>query len=235
MTDAKESLSPGGYSGVEYWDAYHEEALTRDIDRAVKLKLWLESLLPLLKGLEDRRVLDLGCGSGHDAVALSRQGFQVSGCDISGVAIEEARALARRQGQAIELLRHDIATPLPYADATFSAVICNLTLHMFTPETGQGVTAEVKRCLEPGGLFAFHVNSTEDLPYRRKLQPPVRRLENGMYCLGRGQTMRFFSEADCRDLLQGWELVLLQPAQMLREDGAVQKCAWRCAARKPFA
>ena len=102
---------------------------------------------------------------------------------------------------------------------------------MFTPPVAQDIVGEVRRCLQPGGLFAFHVNATEDLPYRRKLQPPVKKLDNGMYYFGRGQTMRFFSEADCRELLRGWKIVMLEPVQMLRPDGRIQKCAWRCAAR----
>ena len=233
MTEIKKAITEAGYSGVEYWDDYHQVALGKTLNRAAKLKVWLDSFVPYLGKLEGKRVMDLGCGSGHDALALARQGFTVSGCDISSVAIREARELAEERGLSARFIQHDIAQPLPYEDGAFDAVVCNLTLHMFTAATAKRVVAEVSRCLAPGGLFAFHVNSTDDLPYRRKLQPPVSRLDNGMYCFGKGQTMRFFSEQDCRELLSGWDLLLLDPVQMLRDDGAVQKCAWRCVAKKP--
>ncbi|WP_305783336.1 class I SAM-dependent methyltransferase [Symbioplanes lichenis] len=40
------------------------------------------------------RVLDLGCGTGELAIALARHGHQVTGIDISPVAVEAARAKA---------------------------------------------------------------------------------------------------------------------------------------------
>ena len=78
----------------------------------------------------------------------------------------------------------------------------------------------------------FHVNSTDDLPYRSKLQPPVVSLGKEFFRFGKGQTMRFFSESACRELMCDWSILLLEHVQMLRQDGQVQKCAWRCIAQK---
>lgn len=229
--DCPESRLPAErYSGAKYWDEYHEIARGKSLDRTTKLKTWLESFRPLLDALDEKTVLDLGCGSGHDAVALSRSGFEVSGCDISGIAMDEARKLAANANQDIDFRQLDIARPLPYRDSQFGAVVCNLTLHMFPPAIADDIVQEVERCLAPGGLFAFHVNATRDIPYRRKLQPPVRELENGMYCFGQGQTMRFFAEEDCRELLKNWKIALLEPVEMLDSKGGIVKCAWRCAA-----
>jgi len=229
-TDAKQTTD--GYSDERYWDEYHEIALAKSLDRAIKLETWLDSFRPLLEGLKGEAILDLGCGGGHDAVALSKSGFRLSGCDISGIAVKEATRLAQDRSQDVDFIQHDIATPLPYSDGQFSGVICNLTLHMFPPTIAKRIVNEVRRCLLPGGLFAFHVNATDDLPFRRKLQPPVRALDNGMYCFGLGQTMRFFSKSDCRKLMADWEIALLEPVQMLSPDGEIVKCAWRCAAHR---
>jgi len=180
-----------------------------------------------------RRVLDLGCGSGYDALALAGLGFSVWGTDISHTAIGHAREQAAKAGMEVAYQQHDIARPLPYPDNSFDAVVCNLTLHMFPADTASAITAEVARCLEPGGLFLFHVNSTDDLPYRSKLQPPVVELGGGMYSFGKGQTMRFFSETACRQLLADWHIHTLEAVTMLRPDGEIQKCAWRVIARRP--
>jgi len=230
MTDKSRAGASLGYSGQTYWDEYHGEAHKPGIIGGVKLEVWLECFTPLLRSAGVESLLDLGCGSGRDAVELAAEGYRVAGCDISPVAIERARALVQERGLKADFLAHDIATSLPYDNDAFEAVICNLTLHMFSTDVARDIVAEVRRCLAPGGLFLFHVNSTEDLPYRRELQPPVVEVGNGMYCLGQGQTMRFFSESDCRDLLSDWQLLNLEPVCMLRPDGAVQKCAWRCAA-----
>ena len=220
-----------GYSGKDYWDDYHDAGLAKPLDRRVKQEKWLQPFIPVLHQYGVERVLDLGCGSGYDALVLAQLGFSVSGTDISRIAIEHAAETARRLGLDIDYRQHDIARPLPYGDAQFDAVICNLTLHMFPEPVARDIVAEVRRCLAPGGLFLLHVNSIDDLPYRSRLQPPVVELGGGMYSFGKGQTMRFYSEAACRELLQGWQLLDLQAVQMLRPDGEVQKCAWRIIAR----
>lgn len=221
------------YSGQDYWEDYHQTGLEQVRNRQVKQERWLHPFVPLLREHSVQTVMDLGCGSGYDALLLASLGFEVSGCDISQLAIDHAREKAAEANLPINYLQHDIALPLRYENRSFDAVICNLTLHMFPVEIAKNIVDEVALCLRPGGLFGFHVNSTDDLPFRSKLQPPVIELGGEMYCFGKGQTMRFFSEAACRQLLEDWEILLLQPVRMLRDDGAIQKCAWRCVARKP--
>lgn len=225
--------SEQGYSGKDYWEEYHDTGLSKTLDRDSKQEKWLRPFIPILRENKVRTIHDLGCGSGYDALALAQSGFTVSGTDISSIAIEHAIAQAKDAGLDIDYRQHDIARPLPYPDSQFDAVVCNLTLHMFPVETARDIASEVRRCLAPGGLFLLHVNSTDDLPYRRLLQPPVVELGAEMYCFGRGQTMRFFSETACRDLLEGWQFLNLEAVQMLRADGEVQKCAWRVVARAP--
>lgn len=225
--------SSNQYSGIEYWEDYHQIGLEKVRNREIKQEKWLYSFVPALQQYDCKSILDLGCGSGYDALALAALGFKVSGNDISQVAIDHARLQAAKAGYAIDYQQHDIALPMSYTDAQFDAVICNLTLHMFPVSIADAIAAEVYRCVRPGGLFMFHVNATEDLPYRSKLQPPVVPLGDEMYRFGKGQTMRFFSHQACESLLTNWQVLQIEPVRMLREDGQVQKCAWRCIARKP--
>lgn len=220
------------YSGQGYWDEYHCIDLGKHPSRDAQQETWLRCFLPVLNRYQVQTILDLGCGSGYDALTLAEVGFQVKGADISRVAIEHAHAQAAHIGLDVAFLEHDIATPLPYRDAEFDAVISNLTLHMFRAELAAAIVDEITRCLAPGGLFMFHVNSTDDFPYRSKLQPPVVALSDQLYRFGRGQTMRFFTGSDCRALVSGLSLLHLEAIRMLRPDGQVQKCAWRCIAQK---
>jgi len=220
------------YSGQNYWEDYHQTGIVMVRNREMKQERWLHPFIPVLQQHSVRTVMDLGCGAGYGALVLAGLGYEVSGCDISETAINHAKEKAREKGYSIDYKTSDIALPLPYKDRDFDAVICNLTLHMFPVDIARRIVREVHRCLAPSGLFAFHVNSTKDLPYRSKLQPPVVDLGGEMFCFGKGQTMRFFSEEACRDLLDGWQILLLQPVQMLRDDGTIQKCAWRCIAAK---
>jgi SAM-dependent methyltransferase len=62
-----------------------------------------EDTLKLLGPVEGRRLLDLGCGCGHNAIALARQGAKVIGVDESADQVAEARAACDREGVKVEL------------------------------------------------------------------------------------------------------------------------------------
>ena len=194
---------------------------------------WLEPFLPLLASHDCRCVFDLGCGTGYDAIALARRGFQVEGMDFAQVAIDQARRLAGAAGLAIDFRQGDIGLPLPYADGTFDAVISNLVLHSFDDIVRRRIVGEVDRCLRPGGLFLFHANSTEDLDRRLAVQPPERQLGPRSYVLAGGQTMHFLSRDTCEALLGEWEQLVLEPATSFDPDGNPIKQVWRGAFRKP--
>lgn len=62
-----------------------------------------EAELRLLGNLEGKRVLDLGCGAGHAAVAFAQAGAKVIAVDPSAEQLEIARDTADRAGVRIEL------------------------------------------------------------------------------------------------------------------------------------
>jgi ubiquinone/menaquinone biosynthesis C-methylase UbiE len=62
-----------------------------------------EDALRLLGNVEGKRVLDLGCGAGHNAIALARAGAKVIAVDESSDQVADARAAAEAAGVKIEL------------------------------------------------------------------------------------------------------------------------------------
>jgi ubiquinone/menaquinone biosynthesis C-methylase UbiE len=62
-----------------------------------------EDTLKLLGSVEGKRILDLGCGTGHNAIALAKQGAKVIGVDESAHQIADARAACEREGVKVEL------------------------------------------------------------------------------------------------------------------------------------
>jgi SAM-dependent methyltransferase len=64
-----------------------------------------EAELHLLGDLRGRRVLDLGCGGGHNAVACARAGASVTGLDVSAAQLAHARNLASRHGVPVTWLQ----------------------------------------------------------------------------------------------------------------------------------
>ncbi len=99
-----------------------------------------------------KAVLDLGCAGGFMAEAMAARGADVTGIDPAADAIEAARSHAADGKLNI---RYDIGVgeALPYADASFDAVVCVDVLE-HVADLGK-VLSEVARVLRPGGLFLF--------------------------------------------------------------------------------
>ncbi|MFD0537938.1 class I SAM-dependent methyltransferase [Actinomadura luteofluorescens] len=76
-------------------------------------------LVALVEGgdaLPPGRALELGCGTGTNAVYLARHGWDVTAVDLIGGAVDQARAKATASGTAVRLLHGD-ATRLDELDA----------------------------------------------------------------------------------------------------------------------
>ncbi|MGQ0831058.1 MAG: class I SAM-dependent methyltransferase [Microthrixaceae bacterium] len=62
-----------------------------------------EDTLKLLGHVEGKRILDLGCGAGHNSIALARHGAKVIAVDESSDQVAVARAAAEQAGVKVEL------------------------------------------------------------------------------------------------------------------------------------
>ena len=54
------------------------------------------------------RAIDLGCGTGINSVWLAQQGFDVTGVDLTALAIERARRRAAEERVAVRFLQADV-------------------------------------------------------------------------------------------------------------------------------
>lgn len=176
-----------------------------------------------------RTILELGCGTGNDAARLAAAGYSVTAIDLSGEAVDQARA---RYGAMARFAVADMTQRLPFPGGSFDAVMSNVAVHMFPDGVTRAVFAEVGRVVRPGGLFLFHVNALEDRPLRAR-SLPARELEPDYVVEESGQTMHFFSEAYLRELLGEWrELQLASVPVPHRETGEPFKHVWRGIAHR---
>jgi len=100
------------------------------------------------------RVLDLGCGTGTQAVLMKRAQPEAEVTGLDGDA--KALAIARRKiaSAGVEVaLDEGLATALPYADGRFDRVVSSLVFHHLEEGDKRRAAAEVLRVLAPGGAF----------------------------------------------------------------------------------
>jgi SAM-dependent methyltransferase len=206
-----------------FWDEYFRR---RELDWGGR---WTEPFLGPLRDAAVDTVLELGCGFGHDAARLAEAGYEVTALDFSAEAVGRGR---ERYGSTVEFVVHDLSEPLPFADASFDAVMANVSLHMFPLDTTRAVFAEVARVVRSTGLFLFHVNASDDRPLRAKRRPVARELEPDYVLEEAGQTVRFFSRDVLEELLAGWDMQLQHVEIGDDETGEPFKRVWRGMAQR---
>ncbi len=137
------------------WDALHStpEALGRYTDLAA----WLAAAGPA-----GARALDLGCGTASHALALSPHGLGVVGVDFAPGMLARARAKAAEQGLVLDFIEHDITRPLPFADASFGAVICSYVLQVIADPVA--VLTQIRRVLSADGIALVEVPTRRSRP-----------------------------------------------------------------------
>ncbi|MCD9086157.1 class I SAM-dependent methyltransferase [Stenotrophomonas sp. SY1] len=97
----------------------------------------------------DKKVLDLGCGSGYGAMRLSQKAAEVYGVDISGEAIAYADENYQRDNLHFQKIEPDARLPFP--DSSFDVVLSFQVIEHVSDE--DGYLQEARRVLAPGGTL----------------------------------------------------------------------------------
>lgn len=133
------------YAGTPPWDIGHPQP---EVVRLVEAG-------ELLKG----DVLDVGCGTGENALYLAQAGSSVLGIDSSPTAIERARKKAAERGISASFLLHD-ALDLPTLGRSFDAVLDSGLFHAVWDDAIPRFVEGLRRVLRPGGTYHLLCFST---------------------------------------------------------------------------
>ena len=101
------------------------------------------------------KVLDVGCGTGTDAIALrAKVGHrgEVVGIDAAPEMIAVARDKATKQGADIDF-RVGLIEEIPFPDDCFDLVLSSFMLHHLPDDLKRKGLAEIRRVLKPGGCL----------------------------------------------------------------------------------
>jgi len=127
----------------------------------------------ILSNCRGKHVLEYGCGSGMFSVVVSRLAAQVTGIDLSEVAINRARETAEQHG-AKKISFHVMdAESLTFADNAFD-LICGIGIlhHLDLARS----FSELARTLKPNGqaIFMEPLNHNPAIRLYRKMTPTLR-------------------------------------------------------------
>jgi SAM-dependent methyltransferase len=150
-----------------YDDGWRRELLAGKEERG-NLQTNLEFLAQTSVLKPDDKILEIGCGIGSVVFELSKQGYEITGTDISSAAISFG---LKKYGDI--RLEVQAAETLPYEDDSFDVVLSfDLFEHIAQIDRHVG---EVRRVLRPGGSYLLQTpnkysNAIYETLWTRSLQ-----------------------------------------------------------------
>ena len=106
------------------------------------------------RSLAQQQILEVGCGGGLICEQLARRGAEMVGIDPSQGALDTAASHTEEQGLGQHIhYQQGYAESLPFADGSFSAIVCFDVLEHVHDLTA--TIEEIARVLAPGGVFVF--------------------------------------------------------------------------------
>jgi ubiquinone/menaquinone biosynthesis C-methylase UbiE len=106
--------------------------------------------IPMMGNVKGKKILDLGCGTGRNAIFLAKKGAEVYGIDFSDEMIAEIRKKIKKEMVKIKLKKQDITKRLPYDSNSFDIVVSDFVFNHI--KNLKPLLNEIARVLKPGGF-----------------------------------------------------------------------------------
>lgn len=125
------------------------------------------------------KVLDVGMGEGRHAVYLAQKGYDVTGVDISSLAVKKAYHLAREQGTNIKGVVSSMES-FEAPAASFDAIICFYYVD-------RKLVPKLMKLLKPGGVIIYEAYTLAEKVKNRDM-----RADPDSYFLKSGELIDMF-------------------------------------------
>ncbi len=112
-------------------------------------------LLAYLESTPAGRAIDLGCGTGTNALTMAEHGWQVLGVDLSPIAIRRARVKAASHGFPATFKRMDVAR-LPGVEGPFDLALDIGCYHSLPNASKVQYRARLEALLPPGADYLLY-------------------------------------------------------------------------------
>lgn len=190
----------------------YQEGWTEAYSQAASKHLWKQEPIEFLprhaavfKQSGVKHILDVGCGDGRNAMFLLQNGFQVTGIDLSIVALTNALAWTKSLNvTGGTFVKIDIESfPWPFPEGSFDAVVC---LDVFGQILElERLVSNFHRVVKEDGYILVNLYTPRDDAFGMGV-----RLGDKSF-LYKNTLWRFFNEEDIRSIFNRFEIVSLEP------------------------
>jgi ubiquinone/menaquinone biosynthesis C-methylase UbiE len=155
-------------------------------------------LVKLFKKEKVKNILDIGCGEGRNCRYLAQKGFNVTGIDISKLAIKIARKKAKQSNLKIKYIVGDMKKlPSIFPENYFDAVISTQTIFHGTIKDIRKTIEGIRKVTKNGGLVFVTLQPVRGNEYRMG-----KKIEKGTYISyageDKGEIHHFFTKEEIK-------------------------------------
>ena len=164
-------LRPTAADVREYWTAHNVTGHLqfRSAQQSLEHFHWRNSQYPgyidlmPVAGFDGQRVLDFGCGPGHDLVGFGTYSkpARLVGADVSSTSLAESRERLALHGINAELIQLHAGARLPFEAETFDHVHSSGVLHHLADT--EAALREFRRVLRPSGTASVMVYNSNSI------------------------------------------------------------------------
>jgi cyclopropane fatty-acyl-phospholipid synthase-like methyltransferase len=141
------------------WDQLHSVKQSRLIYPTESVIRFIRSSF---SSNSNANLLDLGCGSGRHMLYAAREGYHVSGLDLSLESVQMTKELLDTYGYSGEVVQGSL-TDVPFNNDTFDGIVCYGVLLYLKRNDIIKAVQEIHRLLKAGGKAFIVVRSINDL------------------------------------------------------------------------
>lgn len=194
------------------------------------------SNFPDLKNRKNKKVLELGCGTGSNLIFCSKEGMNSFGIDASQTAIDYAIKFAKQEGVNCKFIVGDF-TSLPYKKCYFDLIFDRSALSLCSINGFKEALNESYRVLKPGGLFYLSPFSDQDSSFHKipNKDGVINKVTRGLIH-GLGGQILFLSYKDLRLIINenNWKIISINHIVNTNfyNKNRIQQATWNIILKK---
>jgi len=149
------------FEDESFWEEFKQVLFSKE--RIKKTPYQVDRFIVLLDLKKGDKILDQCCGIGRHSLELAKRGYEVTGVDITGKYLEEARNKAQKEGLDVEFVKGDIREFK--RDNFYDACLNFYTSFGYSQHEDENfkVIKNVYSSLKPNGKFLLDVMGKEIL------------------------------------------------------------------------
>lgn len=192
------SLAETNPASAPFWDARYAGA---DYIFGTAPNQFLASHANLIQ--PGMRALAVADGEGRNSVWLAEHGAQMHAVDVSPLALEKARALAKNRGVAVQFEQADLLN-WHWPEAEYDLVVA-IFIQFASPAQREPIIAGIRHALKPRGLLILQGYTAKQIEFATG---------------GPSSVENMYSESLLREWFGNWQIRLLREHEDFISEGS---------------